>query len=56
MKKRIRPLLCFFGIHSWQVSQHLFATREAGEIKTETVIAWRNCKHCWKTKLIHILK
>ena len=51
-----RRILCLLGIHAWEKHQTLLCTSEGCEMHTDTVIAWRQCQHCAKSRLVHILK
>lgn len=49
----MRNLFCFFGFHDWVIKQHGFMI-ETGNC--EVVIAWKQCRDCGASRLIHILK
>jgi hypothetical protein len=55
--KRLRAILCLFGFHRYTTHQEIFVTYAGtrGHV-ADTVIAWKCCDHCCKTKLLHILK
>jgi hypothetical protein len=49
-----RPLFgCLFG-HEWYTKQH--SVRADDDDRAVFVIAWKQCRRCAKSKLIHILK
>lgn len=52
MKKQFNRLKCFFR-HDWEHHQELLVT-SGGD--TSTVLAWKQCRRCAKSKLIHILR
>lgn len=54
--KRLRAILCFFGIHRYETHQEVFETSNLCRPQNQVVIAWRCCNHCCQTKLVHILK
>jgi hypothetical protein len=45
-------ILCFFGVHHWEVCQELALT----DSNRGMVVAWRQCHRCAKSELIHILQ
>lgn len=44
---------CLFR-HQWHTHQHFF--RADDNPRVDVVIAWKQCRRCGKSKLIHILK
>lgn len=46
-------LKCWIGWHWWTVHQELFLTHRSA---WEVVIAWKQCRRCGASRLIHILK
>ncbi len=44
---------CLFK-HQWQVYQHNVEANE--DIRFVFVVAWKQCPHCGKSKLLHILE
>jgi hypothetical protein len=47
----MKKIKCFVGWHKWESEQTMF-TSDTGLC---VVIAWKVCKHCSESKLIHIL-
>lgn len=52
VKKLLNRIKCLFH-HDWQRHQELLVT-SGGD--TSTVLAWKQCRRCAKSKLVHILK
>jgi hypothetical protein len=55
MKKLLNRLKCFFR-HDWEHHQELLVTGDFSDPRNSTVLAWKQCRRCAKSKLIHILK
>lgn len=55
----MRPFRCWFR-HRWEVQQEVFLTEnlrgEHSGVNREIVIAWKQCKRCGASHLLHILK
>lgn len=47
-------LRCFFGWHRWKTHQH--NVEASDEARVTIVVAWRQCRRCAKSELIHILR
>lgn len=54
-KKCKRIIQCLIR-HDWNNYQEIFVTDSNMGYKRDVVIAWKVCKRCAKSKLIHILK
>lgn len=53
MKKNLRLILCKCGIHEWKSDgENLESTVGKGLI----TVVWRECKHCYKPKLIMFIR
>jgi hypothetical protein len=46
---------CWFR-HDYETFQELFVTHSGLEDKYDVVIAWRQCRRCAHSKLVHILR
>lgn len=57
MSRYLHAVLCWLGCHDYRHEQELFVTDRLGDgYRSEVVIAWDCCRHCCRTKLVHILK
>lgn len=52
----LKRLLRCFPFHEWLTYQEIFVTHTGASFKYDVIIAWKICKKCAKSKLIHILK
>jgi hypothetical protein len=52
----LQAVRCWLGFHRWRHEQELFVTNTGDGYKSDVVIAWDCCRHCCKTRLVHILK
>lgn len=53
MKKKF---LCFIGRHQWTTHQGLLWMDIGFKTDTSTVICFRVCERCAKSKLVHLLR
>lgn len=52
---RIAQWLDCLIAHDWDYKQEVFVVEDVETRRTKPVIAWKVCRRCAKSKLIHIL-